>query len=145
MICKTRDVSGFNLALLSTVPLGGGVSSSAAIEVAAMMNVTDHSTPAPGIRSKIDPLLLASMCQEVENNVVGAPAASWIKSPVAPAKPDSLLRMVCQPHELLPPLQLPSGIRVVGINSNVKHSVGGGMYGITRCAASWATKSSLKK
>jgi L-arabinokinase len=43
--------------------------------------------------------------------------------------------MVCQPHELKPAMQLPSGLRVVGINSNVKHSVGGGMYGRTRCAA----------
>ena len=28
-----------------------------------------------------------------------------------------------------------SGVRVLGINSNVKHSVGGGQYGKTRCAA----------
>jgi L-arabinokinase len=47
----------------------------------------------------------------------------------------ALLRMVCQPHELKDPLYLPEGIRALGINSNVKHSVGGGMYGKTRCAA----------
>ncbi|MGB7159676.1 MAG: hypothetical protein WBD40_16535, partial [Tepidisphaeraceae bacterium] len=33
---------GINLALYSTVPLGAGVSSSAAIEVATMMNLVDH-------------------------------------------------------------------------------------------------------
>jgi L-arabinokinase len=43
--------------------------------------------------------------------------------------------MICQPHELLGPLRFPAGIRAVGINSKVRHSVGGGMYGITRCAA----------
>jgi L-arabinokinase len=43
--------------------------------------------------------------------------------------------LICQPHELQPPLKLPDGVRVVGINSNVKHSVGGGAYGRTRCAA----------
>jgi L-arabinokinase len=47
----------------------------------------------------------------------------------------SLLRMVCQPHELQPALTLPPGIRAIGIDSNVKHSVGSGMYGRTRCAA----------
>jgi L-arabinokinase len=47
----------------------------------------------------------------------------------------ALLRLLCQPHELLPPLPLPSNVRVIGINSNVKHSVGGGQYGKTRCAA----------
>ena len=34
-----------------------------------------------------------------------------------------------------PPLRLPDGVRVVGINSGVRHSVGGGAYGRTRCAA----------
>src|SRR4051812_38673470 len=33
---------GLNLALYSTVPIGAGVSSSAAIEVATMMNLADH-------------------------------------------------------------------------------------------------------
>ena len=43
--------------------------------------------------------------------------------------------MFCQPHELRSPLQLPAGMRFVGINSNVKHSVGGGPTAETRCAA----------
>ena len=30
---------------------------------------------------------------------------------------------------VLPPLSLPGGVRVVGISSAVKHSVGGGLYG----------------
>src|SRR5688572_11690021 len=34
--------AGLNLAVLSTVPLGAGVSSSAAVEVATMMNLADH-------------------------------------------------------------------------------------------------------
>jgi galactokinase len=37
-------------------------------------------------------------------------------------------------------MHLPPGIRVLGINSNVKHSVGGGQYGRTRCAAFMAHK-----
>src|SRR4051812_45824717 len=43
--------------------------------------------------------------------------------------------MFATPRGLKPPLKLPDGVRVIGINSNVKHSVGGGQYGITRCAA----------
>jgi galactokinase len=35
-------IKGMNIALYSTVPLGAGVSSSAAIEVATMMNLRDH-------------------------------------------------------------------------------------------------------
>jgi len=42
-------------------------------------------------------------------------------------------------------LHLPDGIRALGINSNVKHSVGGGMYGKTRCAAFMGHKMILEQ
>jgi L-arabinokinase len=142
-LIELRDpkLRGINLALLSSVPLGAGVSSSAAIEVATMMNVMDHlgverrghsSDPAgPGV----DPMRLAAMCQRVENEVVGAPCGIMDQVTSCFGEANSLLRLVCQPHELQAPLKLPARTRVIGINSNVKHSVGGGQYGITRCAA----------
>ena len=130
------SVKGLNLALYSTVPLGAGVSSSAAIEVATMMNLLDHF----GIRDKVDPMIVAEMCQHVENDVVGAPCGIMDQASSCAGEAGSLMRMICQPHELQKPLFLPKGIRVIGINSNVKHSVGGGMYGRTRCAAFMAHK-----
>ncbi|HEX4124069.1 MAG TPA: hypothetical protein VHY37_05020, partial [Tepidisphaeraceae bacterium] len=158
-------VRGMNLALYSTVPLGAGVSSSAAIEVATMMNLRDHfgladpdsdpmesrAVPGPdsGLRTARlsagrmplnDPMLLASLCQEVENRIVGAPCGIMDQVSSCAGEAGSLLRMVCQPHELQPAMHLPAGIRVLGINSNVKHSVGGGQYGRTRCAAFMAHK-----
>jgi L-arabinokinase len=136
------NLRGVNLALLSTVPLGAGVSSSAAIEVATMMNLVDHfDVP----RSTIDPMRLAAMCQEVENRVVGAPCGIMDQVTSCAGTAGSLLRLLCQPHELQPPLKLPNGIRAVGINSNVKHSVGGGQYGRTRCAAFMAHAMILAK
>lgn len=122
---------GLNLALYSTVPLGAGVSSSAAIEVATMMNLIDHLD----LRERVDPMRVAAMCQRVENQVVGAPCGIMDQVTSAAGDAGSLLRLRCQPHELQPPLRLPTGVRVLGINSNVKHSVGGGAYGRTRCAA----------
>jgi L-arabinokinase len=123
---------GINLALLSTVPLGAGVSSSAAIEVATMMNLVDHFD----LRERLgDAMTLAAMCQQVENRVVGAPCGIMDQATSCAGEAGTLLRMVCQPHELQPALWLPENVRVVGINSNVQHSVGGGAYGITRCAA----------
>jgi L-arabinokinase len=53
--------------------------------------------------------------------------------------------MICQPHQLLPPLKIPDGVRFVGINSNVKHSVAGGAYIRTRRAAFMAHKIILEK
>jgi L-arabinokinase len=132
---------GLNLALLSTVPLGAGVSSSAAIEVATMLAFLDElgvprtDTVAAADGRSVDPLRLASLCQRVENRIVGAPCGIMDQVTSCYGKGGALLRLVCQPHELQPALSLPEGIRAVGINSAVKHSVGGGQYGITRCAA----------
>jgi galactokinase len=125
------SVSGVNLALYSTVPLGAGVSSSAAIEVATMSNLLDHF----GIRSKVDPMRVASMCQQVENRVVGAPCGIMDQASSVAGEQGALMRLLCQPHTLQPVLRFPDGVRAVGINSIVKHSVGGGHYGLTRCAA----------
>ena len=122
---------GLNLALLSTVPMGAGVSSSASVEVATMLNLLDHL----GVRDRVDPMRLASMCQQVENRVVGAPCGIMDQVTSCAAEAGTLLRLVCQPHQLQPSLKLPDGIHVVGIDSNVKHSVGGPAYGRTRCAA----------
>ena len=132
---------GLEVALHSTVPLGAGLSSSAAIEVAMMMALIDLF----GLRAEVPEMRLAALCQEVENRVVGAPCGIMDQAASAAGRAGSLMRMVCQPHELRPPLDLPAGVRVVGINSNVKHSVGGGAYGRTRCAAFMAHAMILAK
>lgn len=128
---KDQKIKGVNIALYSEVPLGAGVSSSAAIEVATMINLIDHFE----LRDKVDPMKVASMCQAVENRIVGAPCGIMDQVSSCYGEAGAFLRMVCQPHEVKPALFLPPGFRVVGINSRVKHSVGGGMYGKTRCAA----------
>jgi L-arabinokinase len=159
---RNPGVKGLNLAVCSTVPLGAGVSSSAAVEVATMLNLVDHfgiprvdtngamaasSAPpesafqrsANGICSRVSPgisaMETAALCQAVENRIVGAPCGIMDQVAACLGEPGSLLRLVCQPHELEPALSLPTGIRFIGINSNVKHSIGAGQYGRTRCAA----------
>ena len=123
---------GINVALYSTVPPGAGVSSSAAIEVATMMALCDH-LPVRGRRSGED---VAALCQWAENHVAGAPCGIMDQMTSCLGQEGRLLRMVCQPHELLLPLPLPPGVRVLGIDTGVRHSVGdGGAYARTRCAA----------
>jgi L-arabinokinase len=125
----TPQWRGMSIAVLSTVPVGAGVSSSAAIEVATMMSLYE------GVERDRDAMDVAQMCQRVENEVVGAPCGLMDQATSAAGEAGKLFRMVCQPSNVLPPLRLPPGVRVIGINSGVKHSVGGGMYGRTRCAA----------
>jgi len=138
----SRMPRGLNLALYSTVPLGGGVSSSAAIEVATMMALVDHWQLRAGQARftradalPLDPMRLAWLCQQVENRIVGAPCGIMDQVTSIAGEEGCLLKLLCQPHELQGSLHLPAGMRVLGINSHVKHSVGGGAYGKTRCAA----------
>lgn len=122
---------GMNIALYSTVPPGAGVSSSAAIEVATMMVICD-SLPVRSMQGGED---VATLCQWAENHVVGAPCGIMDQMTSCLGEEWRLLRMVCQPHTLLPPLSLPAGVRVLGIDTAVRHSVVGADYARTRCAA----------
>jgi L-arabinokinase len=123
--------AGVDLALYSTVPLGAGVSSSAAVEVATMMNLLGHF----GLEGAVDPMRVATLCQRVENQIVGAPCGIMDQVASCAGRAGALIKLLCQPHELQGSIELPAGTRVLGINTNVRHSVGGGQYGRTRCAA----------
>ena len=120
---------GANLILDSRVPLGAGVSSSAAIEVAAMtaLNAAFHLN--------LDGVTVARLSQIVENKVVGAPCGIMDQMTSALGVPNSLLLILCQPHSIQGTQALPDGVRVYGINSGVKHSVGGAAYTRARIAA----------
>ncbi len=120
---------GANIAISSDVPLGAGVSSSAALEVATMMAIT----AAYGV--DVEPLKVARMCQTVENLIVGAPCGIMDQVTSLLGKSGSLTAIVCQPHELQPSLVLPDGVRCVGFDTHVKHSVAGSRYIDTRVGA----------
>ncbi|MEZ0267018.1 MAG: galactokinase [Phycisphaerae bacterium] len=124
-------VTGIDLALLSDVPPGAGISSSAAITVATMLALVDHF----GLRDRIDGMALAALCQQVENRIAGAPCGIMDQATAALGTPGELFRLLCQPHQLLDPLPLPPGVRVVGVDTGVRHWVSGGQYGRTRAAA----------
>jgi len=120
---------GANIAVASDVPLGAGVSSSAAIEVAAMRAVCG------AYDIELEGLELARLCQLVENRLVGAPCGIMDQMTSALGANDSLLVILCQPHRVLANLQIPPGWKFFGINSKVKHAVGGSKYTDTRTAA----------
>lgn len=124
-----RGGCGATLALVSDVPMGAGVSSSAAIEVASMAAIDRMlGLELPGIE-------LARLCQIVENRIAGAPCGIMDQVTAALGERGSLLALRCQPHEVLGNRPLPHGWSVYGINSAVRHAVGGGRYTRTRVAA----------
>jgi galactokinase len=120
---------GANILVNSDVPLGAGVSSSAALEVATMMALSE----AAGIEPS--DMTLAAWCQRVENTVVGAPCGIMDQVTSALGRQDALIVLRCQPHDLLGNQRVPPGWRFVGIDSRVKHSVGGSHYTRARVGA----------
>ena len=122
----TRFNQGARLFISSRVPEGKGVSSSAALEVATM------SAVAAAFNVDISPRQLALLCQRVENLVVGAPCGVMDQMTSVCGEENQLLEMRCQPAELLGTIELPRDLAVWGIDSGVRHSVGGGNYGSVR-------------
>lgn len=120
---------GADLVLVSTVPMGAGVASSAAIEVATMCAVAAaYGAPTAGMR-------LAALCQVVENRVAGAPCGIMDQVTCTLGRAGTLLALLCQPHTILGWHTPPPGYAFLGLDSGVKHAVGGRRYARVRCAA----------
>lgn len=120
---------GIRILVESTVPEGRGVSSSAALEVAAgaaIMAACGLTMPATEV---------ASLCQAVENNVVGAPCGIMDQMTSACGRRDALLRLRCQPGTVEGCVEIPAGYRFYGIDSGISHAVSGADYGTVRTAA----------
>jgi L-arabinokinase len=117
---------GARLLISSRVPEGKGVSSSAALEVATM------SAVAAAFDIEVGPRELALLCQRVENLVVGAPCGVMDQMTAVCGEANHLLSLVCQPAELQGSLKLPEDLAVWGLDSGMRHSIGGGDYGSVR-------------
>lgn len=123
-----RITCGVSVFLESDVPLGKGVSSSAALEVAAMKALG----AAFGIR--IEGVQLALWTQWVENAI--AQSASGVMDQITVVLGDQahFVPLVCQPCLPEPLVKLPAPMRIWGVDSGVRHSVAGMAYEVARAA-----------
>jgi L-arabinokinase len=137
VLMRERNVSfesGANILISSRVPPGKGVSSSAALEVAVMQAVT------VAFEVEIEGREKALLCQKVENLVVGAPCGVMDQMTSVFGESNRLLLLLCQPAELKRMITLPPQLMLWGIDSGIRHSVGGSDYGSVRAAASMGTR-----
>ena len=124
-----RFAEGARMLIASDVPEGKGVSSSAAIEVAAMQAI------AVAFDITIEPRDMAILCQMVENHIVGAPCGVMDQMTSACGQANRLMALLCQPAELQGSVQLPDDVAVWGLDSGVRHAVSGADYGSVRIGA----------
>ena len=116
-----HTIPAFSLSLWGDVPLGSGLSSSAALEVVTMLSVLSligASYPGP---------VLARLCQRVENEFVGANCGIMDQFISANGKEDHALLLDCRDlsFKLAP---IPADVAIVIANTMVKHSIAGGDY-----------------
>ncbi len=126
---KDVEIKGADVWIDSNVPIGKGVASSAALEVAVMTAL------AAAYRLAMDRTELPVLAQKVENHVVNAPCGLMDQLVSYLGKSGRLLPILCQPDRVFESLNIPSSIRFVGIDSGVRHSVGGASYSDVRAAA----------
>ncbi|HEX7588762.1 MAG TPA: hypothetical protein VF478_10640, partial [Anaerolineae bacterium] len=117
---------GFNLLSLSGVPMNVGIGSSAAAEIATLYCLQNY------LQLNISASRLARLGQLAENLVVGAPCGIMDQITVASGHQGKLTHILCRPGSIMEEVEIPRGTAFVGINSMVKHSVGGTAYGDVR-------------
>ncbi len=119
-----RKLVGANLLVNGDVPQGAGLSSSASIEVAVGYALLDLAGPAG---ATIDRAKLALLCQQAENEFVGARCGIMDQFISSHGKRDHALLLDCRSLEyrLLP---LRDDVALAICNTMVKHSIAAGEY-----------------
>jgi len=116
-----RRLHGARLQIRGEVPIGSGLSSSAAVEVATACALVANS----GLT--IDARDLALLCQKAENEFVGARVGIMDQFVSLFGQAQKALMLDCRSleFELLP---LPDNIRLIICNTMVKHELASGAY-----------------
>ena len=114
-------LAGATLLLHSTVPIGAGLSSSAAVEVAtilALLAIAQHTLPLPRV---------AQLCQRAENTFINAQVGIMDPFISCLGAAGHALQIDCRSltFETVP---IPADLRLVICNTMVKHKHSGGEY-----------------
>ena len=122
LIMAGIPLPGMDALMSNTLPVGGGLSSSAAIELAtahAMLTLAGLT---------MDPGRLALLCQKAEHEYAGAPVGIMDQTIVASGRAGHAMLLDCRDlSKQFVPLD-PNELRVVIANSMVKHELTGGEY-----------------
>jgi len=116
---------GANVMVQGEVPLGAGLSSSAALEVAsalAFLGLSRGSLPLPQV---------AQLCQRAENEFVGARVGIMDQFVACLGKAGHALMLDCRSlaYQFVP---IPPGVSIVICNTMVRHKLAGGEYNVRR-------------
>jgi galactokinase len=127
-------MSAFDALVHSTVPVGGGLSSSAALEVSTATLLEAVAG------QKLDPVEKALLCQKAEHEYAGMPCGIMDQFISVMGRKDHILLLDCRSRktELVP--MTDASLELLIINTNVKHELTGGEYARRRAQCEEAAK-----
>jgi galactokinase len=119
-------VKGFNAMLTSDVPIGAGLSSSAAVECATVFALNEL------LQTNLDRITMVHMAQKAEHEFAGVMCGIMDQFASMMGKKDHVIKLDCRSLEYdYVPFVL-DGIKVVLLNTNVKHSLASSEYNTRR-------------
>jgi galactokinase len=120
------EIAPFRLHIGGNVPMGAGLSSSAAIEVATMMALLAHAKATMAVEE------MAILCRQAENEFVGSPCGIMDQFVILAAHALLLHTNSLRNEHLSLQSKHLSETWIIVVNSLVKHSIAAGDYGARR-------------
>jgi len=133
-LARGLNPGGFDALIYSTVPLGGGLSSSAALEV-AMATLLEIITG-----RKLDPVEKALLCQKGEHDYAGMPCGIMDQYISVLGQENRVMLLDCRSRKPELVRMADPAITVLIINTNVKHELTGSEYPARRKQCEAAAK-----
>lgn len=119
-------LKGFNAVLMSDVPIGAGLSSSAAIECATTFALNEL------LQTDLDRTTMVKMAQKAEHEYAGVMCGIMDQFASMKGKKDHVIKLDCRTLEYeYVPFKL-NGLKILLLNTNVKHSLASSEYNTRR-------------
>jgi galactokinase len=120
-----HTLRGANLLIDGRVPIGAGLSSSAALEVATALALLGVS------RQQLEPAAIAKLCQRAENEFVGSHCGIMDQFASLNGRAGQALLLDCRSLRVRF-IPIPQEVSLVICNTMVKHSIAVGEYNLRR-------------
>lgn len=131
---KGIELRGFNAVLISDVPIGAGLSSSAAVECATVFALNEL------LQTNFDKLEMVKMAQKAEHEYPGVMCGIMDQFASMMGKKDHVIKLDCRSLEYeYVPFKL-EGIKILLLDTNVKHSLASSEYNTRREECKQAVK-----
>jgi galactokinase len=127
-------VGGFDAVIDSTLPYGGGLASSAALEVATatlLEVITNHT---------LDPIEKALLCQQAEHDFAGVPCGIMDQFTSTLAQENHAVLLDCRTRKATPVQMKDPGVTVLILNTRIRHKLADGEYAKRRAQCELAAR-----